>query len=92
MTQSDFGGPNVKPGQPQIYVGTDSAPGGGKKLHFIQTHGRTPLSITVSKQDYETLLRDGGWQDDNHPEEWCGNPCACEEAGRQHQAEPPDRV
>lgn len=87
---TQYGGADVKAGQPQIYVGTENAPGGGKRLLFVQTHQRVPLHVVISKQDYETLLRDGGA--DNHPEEWCDNPCGCYEAGRQHQAEPPDRV
>lgn len=46
-------------GQAQIYCGTENAPGNGKRLLFVQTHGRVPIHITISKQDYETLLRDG---------------------------------
>lgn len=50
---------DIVAGQPQIYVGTENAPGGGKRLCFVQTHGRVPIHICISKQDYETLLRDG---------------------------------
>lgn len=72
-------------GQPQIYVGTENAPGNGKRLCFVQTHGRVPLHICISKQDYETMLRDAG----GHPEEWCGEECGCEQAGFERGSEPP---
>jgi len=73
-------------GQPQIYLGTENAPGNGKRLCFIQTHGRVPIHIVISKQDYETLLRDGatviGHED-------CGEPCACYQRGYEAPREPP---
>lgn len=89
MTQPpDFGGMDVKAGQPQIYVGTEDAPGNGKRLLFVQTHGRVPLNITVSRQDHETMLKDGGA--DNHPEEWCDSTeCGCFQAGVERASEPP---
>lgn len=77
-----------KAGQPQIYVGTEPAPGGGRRFVFIQTHGRVPIHICISKQDYETLLRDAG----GHPEEWCGKECGCYLAGSSNASEPPDRL
>ena len=46
-------------GQPWIYAGVERAPGNGKKLLFVKTHGRTALHVTVSKQDYDTMIRDG---------------------------------
>jgi hypothetical protein len=46
-------------GQPQIYVGVEKAPGNGRRLLFVQTHGRVGINITISEQDYQTMLRDG---------------------------------
>lgn len=46
-------------GQPFIYAGVEKAPGGGKKLLFVRTHGRSPLHIAISGQDYDTMIRDG---------------------------------
>lgn len=73
-------------GQPFIYAGVERAPGGGKKLLFVKTHGRTPLHISISQQDYDTAMRDGGAP---HSVEWCGEDCPCHRTGVEHGSSPP---
>lgn len=85
--------PEIVAGQPQMYAGTEDAPGGGKRLLFVQTHGQVPIHICISGQDYGTLLRDGSLSHHSvHSEDWCGEECDCFQAGREREKEPPDRI